>query len=778
MAFAPDSAAAARRAALLAWLLLCVLVYASLRGDDPPAPASQAAPSSEFSARRAMQLLDQFATRPHPVGSPEHQRVQEYLFRKLDEMGLHPVVETNTGTLAWSSGITAARISNLIGRLPGTQNTRPVVLTAHYDSVDRAPGAGDDGGGVAAILETMRAIESGPALKNDVVVLLTDGEEEGLLGAVAAAAHDPWLRNAGVLLNFEGRGDQGQSTLFETSDGNRSLIGLFAKSVPFPAGSSLSYTVYKLMPNNTDFSVFRKLGIAGLNFAWDHRLEAYHSRLDLPSNLDPGSLQQHGTYALALTRAFGNEDLNRFPVRDTQNDVYFDWFGTRLVHYPQSWVLPLFGAATLLLVGLLLDGLWRKALTVGALFKGLLASFLLLLAAAATTALYFWLMDKLFGKRFLVGETPSNCALLVSVVLLAGLVSLVVFSYARSRVSLLGLSLGALVLVWFMTAALTAKFPLAGYLLFWPLVFSVIATGILHRAALRTGGETGYGTYAVAALVAGIPTILLFSPMLVEMFVAITLSTPVAVSTALNVAIGCLLLVPLLHLLVPVRDARFVILTLAAATAVLAGVGIATSRPSANHPMPDTLVYAVDGNTGAARWASYDTSVDPWTEQKLTTAPHSGEMEGTWGAEQRVLWVDAPRDTASRPLSRLTMVRDVAAGQVHDLELTLDSPAGNPWTRLIFARGSQILSATIDGEAAGPLDGAGHGTQGRMINLLNYAGGNVLLTLRVRTASCEVSLSDHLPGLPDGLSARPEDRMAWYGSDYTLVTRQLRFCQP
>ena len=35
---------------------------------------------------------------------------------------------------------------------------------AHYDSVPMAPGAGDDGAGVVAILETARALKTGSAL--------------------------------------------------------------------------------------------------------------------------------------------------------------------------------------------------------------------------------------------------------------------------------------------------------------------------------------------------------------------------------------------------------------------------------------------------------------------------------------------------------------------------------------------------------------------------------------------------------------------------------------
>ena len=56
-------------------------------------------------------------------------------------------------------------------------------MVAHYDSVPSSPGAGDNAASVAAILEAIRALKAGSALRNDLIVLFTDGEELGLLGA-------------------------------------------------------------------------------------------------------------------------------------------------------------------------------------------------------------------------------------------------------------------------------------------------------------------------------------------------------------------------------------------------------------------------------------------------------------------------------------------------------------------------------------------------------------------------------------------------------------------
>src|SRR5207245_10866754 len=119
-----------------------------------------------------------------------------------------------------------------------------VALVAQYDSVAAGPGAGDDGAGVAALLETLRGLRAGPALQNDLIFLFTDGEEDGLLGASAFVAEHPWAKDAHVVINFEARGNSGASQLFETSAGNGRLIDFFAQAAPYPSGSSLAFQSY------------------------------------------------------------------------------------------------------------------------------------------------------------------------------------------------------------------------------------------------------------------------------------------------------------------------------------------------------------------------------------------------------------------------------------------------------------------------------------------------------------------------------------------------------
>jgi hypothetical protein len=199
--------------------------------------------------------------------------VRDYLVAQLSALSMQPQVSTAIGVNGGFGAISVGNTRNIVARLPGTANSGAVLLMAHYDSVPNGPGAADDGAGVSAILETVRALKTGPALKNDLIVLFTDGEEPGLLGAEAFVASHPWMKDIGLVMNFEARGNRGASLLFETSVNNASLMNEVAHAAPSPIASSLFYSLYKLLPNSTDFNMFRPAGIPGLNFAFGGTLK-------------------------------------------------------------------------------------------------------------------------------------------------------------------------------------------------------------------------------------------------------------------------------------------------------------------------------------------------------------------------------------------------------------------------------------------------------------------------------------------------------------------------
>jgi Zn-dependent M28 family amino/carboxypeptidase len=98
------------------------------------------------------------------------------------------------GDSGYFQRVPTARDVNVVGIIPGSDPARrdsAVVIGAHFDHLGVGRpingdsiynGADDDGSGVVAVLGVARALAAGPAPKRTVVILLTTGEEVGLLG--------------------------------------------------------------------------------------------------------------------------------------------------------------------------------------------------------------------------------------------------------------------------------------------------------------------------------------------------------------------------------------------------------------------------------------------------------------------------------------------------------------------------------------------------------------------------------------------------------------------
>jgi hypothetical protein len=148
--------------------------------------------------------------------------------------------------------------------------------------------------------------------------------------------------------------------MFETGDNNRGVIRMLTKNLDHPVANSLAYEVYRRMPNDTDFTIYKAHGLPGVNFAFTGSAASYHSSLDELEQLDHGSLQHHGENAWSMLLALDERDLDRLP--SSEDAAYIDLFGQRLLHYPLSSALGL-----ALLLGILalvaVRGAFRRQLT-------------------------------------------------------------------------------------------------------------------------------------------------------------------------------------------------------------------------------------------------------------------------------------------------------------------------------------------------------------------------------------------------------------------------------
>lgn len=341
-------------------------------GLQPPAARAADVPAAHFSALRAMADVDFLAAAPRPIGSAHHEAAREFLAQRLRGLGAEVEVQ--------DSVVDGVPVANLVARFAGTEpDADAVVLCAHYDSVAAGPGAGDDALGCAVALEIARASAAAPAPPaRDLIVLLTDGEERGLLGARAFLAGGdgglpphPLAERVGLVLNFEARGSGGPAWMFQTGFANGALIAALA-GAPAPAASSLAKAVYERMPNDTDLTVFLRAGLPGLNFACIDRFASYHTARDVPERLDPGTAQQMGDQGLAVVRWARAHD-GEFRAPDA---AYFNLYGRLFVHFPLTWTQALTALAAML-----------GALALSRLRARPLAAALGLLAALAAIAL-------------------------------------------------------------------------------------------------------------------------------------------------------------------------------------------------------------------------------------------------------------------------------------------------------------------------------------------------------------------------------------------------------
>jgi hypothetical protein len=472
-----------------------------VRATRPPAPVPATAPDTVFSAERALRHDSVIAQRPHPTGSAEHARVRDYVVAQLAALGLEPEVQTVRATSRRYRA--SGEVENVLARAPGrAAGGKAVLLVAHYDGVPGSPAAADDGAGVSALLETLRAIRSRrQPLAHDVIALFTDREESGLLGAAAFVHDHPWAKDVAFVVNLEARGTRGRSMMFETGPGNLDAVRVLRGAGDVMAGSVFT-TLYHMLPNDTDLSELSALHQPALNFAFVDGARWYHTPSDDLAHLDAGSVQHHGQQMLSVAITVGDGPLPR-PV--TGNAVFFDFPLTGLVVYPEWLAVPLALLALVLVLRVVgARPAWREAL-VGA--GAMIAS--IAVAIVAVRTLHVHLPASWVEAR---GAFAAGVALVVAAFDLA------LFLWLRARYR--RVYDGAL-LVWLLLAVVTTTAaPATSYLFVWPLLFAAVAArsqrgvawwiaaaftlmllvGFTYGASVILLGLNGLGVMALVAL--------------------------------------------------------------------------------------------------------------------------------------------------------------------------------------------------------------------------------------------------------------------------------------
>lgn len=586
---------------LLSLIIIVTALFWSFYGTHPhPDPDENISPG-EFSVARAIQHVEAISKAPHYVGSPAHSRVRNYIVEQLEEMGL--LVQTQEAySLSKNGNVT--RPQNIIARIKGTgKGNDALLLLTHYDSAMHSSyGASDAASGVATILETVRAyLAAGKRPNNDLILLFTDGEELGLNGAQIFVEEHPWAKDVKLALNFEARGSGGNSFMFlETNGGNEKLLREFMAARPeYPVSNSLAYSIYKLLPNDTDLTVFREEGdINGFNFAFIDDHFDYHTANDTAENLDLNTLAHQGSYLLPLLDYFSSTSLEN--LNSEENLVFFNFPGVKMVAYPYSWIFPMLILAVLLFVALLFYAAFKRSIPFIKVLKGFVP---LLLSLFLSGLLVYGLWQFLFFAypeyaEMEHGFTYNGYYYIAAAVFLS--LAVCFYTYAKFRRPKNGEHLYiAPLALWLLLCTLLAFYLKGGAYFIIPFFFGMLQLFILLK-------RPKYGLLLVTLL--SLPAIFILTPLIVTFVVALGLKMLV---------LAAILTVLLWTLLWPVFSyyTKNQLLGFLSFITFLVFIILAHFKSdfSAERPKPNSLVYLIDEDAQTASWNTYDAMPDAWT---------------------------------------------------------------------------------------------------------------------------------------------------------------------
>lgn len=305
--------------------LLCLLLLLCWTGRpigvESPRHVDGAFDSARAIGRLAVLLGDQ---RPHPVDTPANDAVLGRLLAQIRQLGFTPEVREGFACSDFRAGqLYCARPRNVRFWItpPGDD---AVMLTAHYDSVPAGPGAADDGMGVAVALEVAHLLK-GQRFDRPVLVLITDGEEAGLVGAAAFAADDPLARRIGAVVNLEARGTTGTANMFQMSTPNGHDVAAVAAGGIHSSANALATNLYQMLPNDTDLTMLLPLGVDAANYAIIGGGMRYHTPIDDLAHLDRQSVGQMGESTLAAVRGFAATGHGGTEGQSVFTDLFQRW---------------------------------------------------------------------------------------------------------------------------------------------------------------------------------------------------------------------------------------------------------------------------------------------------------------------------------------------------------------------------------------------------------------------------------------------------------------------
>lgn len=750
-------------------LLVLLAIYGgfilSMPGYSPDSDLGE----GQFATDRALAHVKEMSQKPHAVGFPAHSEVRNYLVSELGKLGLETFIQDGYTAGDWGN---LSKATNILARIKGSRPGKALLLLSHYDSSPHSSlGASDAASGIATILEGIRAfLAQGNIPKNDIIILFSDAEELGLNGADLFVNNHPWAKEVGLVLNFEARGSGGPSyMLLETNRGNSTLIKEFIQAnTAYPVANSLVYSVYKMLPNDTDLTVFREdMDIDGFNFAFIDDHFDYHTVRDDYDRLDPKTQAHQGSYLMPLLEHFSQIDLSR--LKSPNDSVYFNIPFFKMVSYPFEWIVPMLIIAILLLVILVVHGLKKKVLHIREIGLGFLP-LLITLAINGLVGVYCWkalLWAYPQYQDILHGFTYNGYMYITAFVLFS--VAVAFLSYHKFNKLQTGNLLIAPLILWLIICGLLAVYLKGGSFFIIP-VYALLASLWI---ATEQKSPSPF-PFVVLAL----PAIWLFTP-LIKMF-PVGLGLKMMVTSTVLTSLTFFLLLPVFNAIKSKKRMSFLCFVLFIGFMVGAHFNSGFDRDNAR---PTSLVYLLDADKQTALWATYDKVLSPWTSQyvgehkELPPKREQQTFSSKYGTGFSYV-SQAPLKNIAPPV--VDIAKDTVIGDLRFLEINIVSQ--RTVRRLeVFTNDIEIRNAVINDI---PL--SDHYLQNRKSNRLitHYVSDNDPTKLEIgipRDHKLELTLyesSNDLLNHPQfTVPQRPEDQipMPFVLNDAVIIVKKLDF---
>ena len=647
----------------ISFLILTAAIYFSFTSLMPQTVSDDSAPLIEFSTERALMKLKEITKKPHFVGSKEHKLVRQYIVSELEKLGLQTEIQEQIAIKKnWRAG---TKTYNILARIKGTENNKALMLLTHYDSSAHSSfGASDAGSGVATILEGIRAyLAANSAPKNDIVILITDAEELGLLGARAFVENHRWAKDIGLVLNFEARGSGGPSyMLMETNGGNKNLIQQFQKAnSKYPVASSLMYSIYKMLPNDTDLTVFRENGdIDGFNFAFIDDHFDYHTAQDSYERLDKNTLEHQGSYIMPLLHYFADADLTN--LKSDKDYVYFNFPLIGMVYYPFSWITPMIVIISLLFLGLLFYGLSQNKLKGNEILKGFIP-LLLSLIIAGLLAKYGWEFLKIIHPQYndiLHGFTYNGHLYIAAFSALTLAICMIIYKKYFKKYESKNLLIAPIILWVVINIAVAIYLKGAAYFI-TTVIFGIICFAILLFSQASDKSKLLWFT------ILSIPIILIFVPMIQMFPIGLGLKILVVSTTFIVLLFG--LMVPFFSNYQKMKLGRLFLLL----SVIIFISASFKSSYTVDRKKPNSTNYVLDVDENEAYWASYNNSVDAYTKQFLGDNPVKGSYDSNTNASKYRNGIKLHKKADIKPITppEITIQKDTIINNLRTINFSI-----------------------------------------------------------------------------------------------------------